>query len=700
MRKRLMIFSLVLCFTLAAGYLPADSQFKKAPASKEFLDYIHSHVRPNMFTEDGHPLGYLPGPVDLSRIKGVVDQRVINTYDASFDLRTQGKLSAVKDQASCGACWAFATMASLESYLLPGEALNFSEQDLNANHGFDYAECAGGNSWMSQAYLARWSGPLSESDVPYPYSPDGAGYTPLKHVQQMIWLPARASYTDNDTIKYFLTTYGALQFSYYHDNSFYNSTYKSYYKNTSSSGTNHAVAIVGWNDNYPAANFNTAAPGNGAFICRNSWGTSWGESGYFYMSYYDTSARNFVSWNNAESNSNYDAVYQYDTYGWVTDWGCNATEGWGANVFTASEDQQLKAVGFITNDVNTNYTIYVYTGVTAGAPRSGTLAATKSGTNTYTGYYTVPLDSAVDIASGELFSVVIKFVTTSYGYPVPADQYWAGYSSASTSAAGESFISCDGTTWYDMETIDPGNGNNFVIKAFADADAPPPTLKLNSPNGWEHWGLGTNQTITWTAENYTGTVRLVLFKGGSRWGNIATGVDAAAGSYAWSAGSVYDNTMPAAGTDFRIYLRSQDNTIVDASDLRFALNTPAAQLELLTPSGVELERGSTYDITWNANGYAGTVRLVLFNKAAKIGQIVANIPASQGTYSWTVGEHSGGSTAPLGDNYSIRLLAGDGSQEDYNDLPFSIITSLYGKRHVLPCPGPPMRGARTVLLRL
>jgi hypothetical protein len=214
---------------------------------------------------------------------------------------------------------------------------------------------------------------------------------------------------------------------------------------------------------------------------------------------------------------------------------------------------------------------------------------------------------------------------------------------------------------------------NCNIKAYADEAAP--TLTLTSPNGWEHWNLGTTKTITWTAENYTGTVRLVLFKNGVRFGNIINGVDAATGSYDWTVGSTYDSGMATAGTDFRMYLRSTDNTIIDPSDMRFALVTAPTQLELTSPSGGELELGSTHNITWNANGYTGTVRLILFNKATKIGQIVANIPASQGTYSWTVGQHQGG-TAPLGANYSIRLLAGDGSQEDYSDSPFTIITNL------------------------
>ena len=87
--------------------------------------------------------------------------------------------------------------------------------------------------------------------------------------------------------------------------------------------TNHEVTIVGWDDNYAATNFHGAAgapPGNGAFIVKNSWGTSFGDRGYFYLSYYDTSIQDVTAFT-AEPTSNYAAEYQYDPLGWVDNMG-------------------------------------------------------------------------------------------------------------------------------------------------------------------------------------------------------------------------------------------------------------------------------------------------------------------------------------------------------------------------------------------
>lgn len=186
------------------------------------------------------------------------------TYAASYDLRTVGKVTSVKNQNPYGTCWAFATFGSLESYLLPNEARDFSEHNLATQSGFDIAWDAGGNNFMSTAYLSRWGGPLNEVDDPYPGSnvhlPNNNAYTIQKHTQDVLFLPERTSSTNNDNIKWGLTTYGGLDVSIYWDNRYYSSSPATYY-NPSTTSANHEVTLVGWDDNYAATNFHgTASP--------------------------------------------------------------------------------------------------------------------------------------------------------------------------------------------------------------------------------------------------------------------------------------------------------------------------------------------------------------------------------------------------------------------------------------------------------
>ncbi|HEX7502750.1 MAG TPA: Ser-Thr-rich GPI-anchored membrane family protein, partial [Acidobacteriota bacterium] len=97
-----------------------------------------------------------------------------------------------------------------------------------------------------------------------------------------------------------------------------------------------------------------------------------------------------------------------------------------------------------------------------------------------------------------------------------------------------------------------------------------------------------------------------------------------------------------------------------------------SQLQVTSPNGGESwTRNSTRAITWNAGTFTGKVKLSLYNKAAKIGEIATGISATTGTYSWKVGVTSTG-TAAAGTTYSIRIEDLNRSQSDYSDATFAI----------------------------
>lgn len=386
---------------------------------------------------------------------------------SSFDLRTQNKLTSVKNQGSEGDCWAYAAMGSLESSLMPTENDDFSESAMENNSGFDLGASAGGNDQMSTAYLARWSGPAAQSG--------GSGVQ--KHVQNVDWLPARSGYGDtaaDNAIKQEILAGTAVTAPLYYNGGYYNSGTSSYYYN-GSSVSNHEVDVVGWDDAYPASNFAGGTGGtpahNGAFICRNSWGTGWGASGYFYVSYDDTALGQDGSsaFNSAESTGNYSEIYQYDPLGFTASTPDSSGIQWMANVFQANDNNSLAAVSFYTLAPSMGYQVYVipqYTGSLSGSTR--TLVA--SGSESSAGYHTVALSAAVALTQGSPFAVEVRFTTS--GASIPLEMPISGYSSKATASAGQSYISADGNGWADTTKAFGNLTNvNVCLKAFTKASA-------------------------------------------------------------------------------------------------------------------------------------------------------------------------------------------------------------------------------------
>ena len=489
-------------------------------------------------TEDEAPvLGLAPSIFDRSYLStlNMRAQRGIKEAAASrFDLRERNVLPPVRNQGNYGTCWAHATIASLESGLLVAGrgAFDFSEKNMAMLHGGDWMFDDGGNADRSSAYLLRWSGPCLESEDPYPddsyyerwfydnyywnaslgkwmfldlYTldsilPPSPDLAPTFHIQNIKWIPGRTSYQGLDEIKDAISTFGAMYVTYWHASSCYKASTSSYYFDWDKTReSNHAVAIVGWDDNYPASKFATTPPGNGAFIVRNSWGTSWGENGYFYVSYYDESFAwdTLYVFSNTEDADNYDAVYQYDPLGMVGAYSPSGTQtAWGANIFTATEATKVAAIGFYALAPETSYTIYIYVNCSSSSPVTGTLKHTQQGKAGYAGYVTVPLSSSIPVTARQKFSVVLKLTTPGYSYPLACEYSYPGYSSDAAASSGQSFVSTSGTTWWDFTQID--GSANFCCKAYVKATPDKPTLSSVAISGVS--SLTSGQSAQFTCE--------------------------------------------------------------------------------------------------------------------------------------------------------------------------------------------------------
>jgi hypothetical protein len=321
-----------------------------------------------------------------------------------------------------------------------------------------------------------------------------------------------------ETIKNAIRTHGALGTALNSSDAFYDVNYNSYYQPSSDSGnTTHAVAIVGWDDEKE-----TQAPLSGAWLCKNSWGTSWGEKGYFWISFYDKHCcrhpeMGAVSFQDVQLLA-YDHIYYHDYHGWR-----HKMRSSGAfNAFKAATQKPITAVSFYTTTDNVTYTVKIYDRFEGGQLLDE--LSVKSGSIQYTGFHTIDLDTPVFLEENDDFYVYLKLSAGGYAYdcssyiklllnqtsiqppfendlieePVPVEprEVWQGQfrelgkmdidaSSPgvfveSSSSPGQSYFSAGGL-WHDLRNKD--DTANFCIKALSGEIIPPSPRVISPKDG-------------------------------------------------------------------------------------------------------------------------------------------------------------------------------------------------------------------------
>ncbi len=520
------VIPLIAFCILNTAIYAVSAEAQMAALNPDFIEYIsnlesdQSKISTTGLNEQSsievyYPLGAIPGPLDLSHLSTLQSSTpgliaLQSTLPSSFDLREQNNVTSVKDQGYVGACWAFASIASLESNQLrsTGREWDFSENHMknllnnwdgsSYENRFDYDD--GGDAVMVLAYLTRGDGPILESEDPYidHYNQSPDGLEKAITFQNGYYLPLRTGPLDNNILKRAIYDHGAVYSGMYwsFNATYYGSSYTTYYNPGSGFDGGHAITLIGWDDNFPRSNFNGSSipVGDGAFIAKNSWSSEWGvNDGYFYISYYDQYFGNMenVLFLQGASDTIYNNVYQYDMLGHTRSFGYGAPFAWAANIFESESDEVITSIGFYTTAPNTDYEISVYRDLEnpAISPLSNKIhSRTYAGTKEFTGYHTIEIEPIM-IPENTTFSIVIKYIHDSYLFPIPLESAISGFSSRATSNAGESFASADGITWEDL-----GESNGSIcIKAF--------TVEPTLDRIWEE---GMPNPYIWDSTSFSG----------------------------------------------------------------------------------------------------------------------------------------------------------------------------------------------------
>lgn len=210
----------------------------------------------------------------LPRMHEALDNISNIARPAALPAAYTGYASPIKNQGSCGSCWAFAAVGLLECMILKndGVTVDLSEQHMVSCNTYGWG-CNGGY-WPNDMLINPGSPyescfPYTATDAPcvdtcpYPYQIQSWGFV----TEDWVVPPT-------EDIKQAIYTYGAVQVGVYVDRWFQAYTGGVLTKcKKNANYTNHAVILCGWDD------------AKGAWLMKNSWGTGWGENGFMWIQY-------------------------------------------------------------------------------------------------------------------------------------------------------------------------------------------------------------------------------------------------------------------------------------------------------------------------------------------------------------------------------------------------------------------------------
>lgn len=516
MMKKTILASFLSLALVVSGISPSYAAAAEEKNTSGLSLFTREFVRQNnglnhyqYLSESGNVLDFHSDSISPKKKKSTA------TLPISYDARQEQAVTDIKDQGVTGACWAFSALKSLESSSIRKGITSLNNTDFSENHlawytyhgitdptsplygdtnkidSYDNIYNQGGAPIDSMSILANWWGAAKEQDAPFQadtiqdvkeMTTNMESADESLRTKSTVHFTNASYYDDADiaTKKQAIMDNGSMSVAlYFNNNDVYqkNGEYSVYQNFYDSEDANHCVTIVGWDDNFSSFK-TTPSQGNGAWLIANSYGSDWGKNGYYWVSYYDTSLCEFITYE-ADTTNNYDTNYQYDGAGFESGFIGENEDITFANVFTntSSSPQKISAAAFYTLTDGQEYQISIYRNLKTKNPTDGIQMTdcNTRGTVTYNGYHTIPLEKSIIVAPGESFSVVTTFVNNQTTIYVPVEGTGTSKNSSKSfgSQAGQSFIyDTDRNSWIDTtKYTESGIGgtknlNNVCLKAF------------------------------------------------------------------------------------------------------------------------------------------------------------------------------------------------------------------------------------------